>query len=174
MKKTVFSALPVGIVFCAVGLCRAEDTAASSRNPFPTIITGQIAKSAAKTKPANCGTLQFEIEADYMGNKGSASFLVLNGMQANQVLWSDKRVQPGEDKNDKYRYGFITNVLPVCAANGMVNVQIQIELSAPMSADSSASSWQLQSEFEVKKGQKTVLVSKPAHVEITISDAKPE
>jgi|GEM_PF-3771769 len=176
VKKAAFSMLSVGVVFCAAGLCRAESTAASSRSPFPPLITGQIAKADAKAKPANgCGTLQFDIDAEYGDNKGSASFLVSNGTQTNQVLGGEKRVPIGEGKTERLRYGFIVNVMPVCAANGMVSLQLQVELSAPSnSGDLVSGTWQYQSTFDVKKGSKTVVVSKPARIEITISDAKPE
>ena len=125
---------------------------------------------------AACGNLQVEMEVEYLDMSGSASFLVADTSQFNQVIGGEKRLGAAEGKDGRAefkKYGFVFNAVPACDPGKAdeVAMEFQIELSSPAADGSDMRSWQVQSRLVFKKGQKTLVVAKPARLVITVSDA---
>lgn len=136
------------------------------------------APAADKEEPAAVEQdLRVQVDASFKGLKGTADFLVENAVQANHVAGGERnakvRTAQGESSAQK-KWGFIVNLLPVVNPNrtDVVMVQMQVELSGPGEApDEETSTWQLQTEFQVKKGVKRVIASAGGRLEVTVSDA---
>jgi hypothetical protein len=151
------------LLLCAAGMAQAAPQW-DKRAPVPVVKRVQAVKPEAQN-------LQAEVNAEYQGLKGEASFQVLSGVQANQLAGTDAK--PAADKEDApKKTGFIVNLLPACVDNcEVVDVQLQLELSNPPGHGEHENTYQLQTEVRVKKGQKTVIARKPALIELTITDA---
>jgi len=175
-SKTIFTAICLTLAAFISGADAADtpkpQTAQKSKNAVSSTTTSQV-KTNYK--------ISFAIAMDGMERAGN--FIVGGGTQGNYVYGGENplEVTLGDGKKvvDFKKFGTIFNCLVTKFSPGLVNIQMQIEVSGPVADNSTTlktpaiKTFQIQTEITLGLGRSMLLVDEPdRRIEIKIEELK--
>lgn len=119
-----------------------------------------------------------EVRGEYKGQKFAVELILADGAAARAVSGGDTgfkvKTAAGEGVEFK-KWGVIVNTLAHADVKDpmKINLQMQAEVSTPLQGEHAVdvATWQLETEFHVRKGKWKTVSSNPAKLEVRVSDA---